>query len=640
MKRLSSLIAAMLTVAMVSAIEPSTQIVTINGEEFYVHTVASGDTLYSMARAYQVSEQDIIEANANLSASSLRLGAQIYVPVQQPTTAAARPDGNYRLHTVEQGETILHIAHAYKISPEVLVEDNPGVDPVKLEAGSQIRIRRSQVGYTLSSQIEREWARITSTASEPAQSDDGAYIVRPGETVYSLSRRFNMTEDEFMQLNGLNTTADLRAGMSVRITPEERSTLEERRAVESVAEHDVAVDADMARAAAEIASGADTHYLPDLELNYDEADLPAPVDVEFYSLGAQNTLKLALMLPFHNGSRVNGNYVSFYRGMLLALEDLKNEGHSIELSVFDTLNSMTRIQQIVLSEDGFLDADLIIGPVYEDGLRYVVSHAEVNEVPVVSPLADIEQLRSPVLFQMQAENDNKYDKLADIFDGSREVVTIYAGNNDSDFVAEVARQTSGLTIRNLNYSFNRQSFFYSRNSDGSNGAEVNISDLLRTSTPKVFVVVARNETDVDRILTTLSSTRISIAGRGLSCGDYIVFGNRRWTQMSTLDHQLFFNNNVMFVVPYHAKRNEEAIRLFDGRYIAAYGAMPNMYSYRGYDAAMIFCRKMFSGLDSSITSEEITPLATTYKFDYVNGLFVNTNWTVEQYRSNYTIELR
>ena len=629
MKQLSTFIVAMLLMVCAAiATEPSSQIVTVNGQRYYVHTVERGETLYSLARVYSVTEQQILDANSGLSAKTLAAGGRIYVPVvERGNTAQSVDDGRYRQHVVSQGETLLMIAHRYRISPEVIREDNPNVDLSELTAGTSLRLRRSQLGYATSTQIEREWSRMSATTTDVPR--NGEYVVRPGETVYSLSRRFNLSEREFMELNNLSTTSELRAGMTVRITP---SNPESRRGAEGGSEEQPREVAEQSQLG-QLANGSE-------EIEGD--DIAAmPVDVEFCPLGSHNTLKLALMLPFHNSNnQANANYVAFYRGLLLALEDLKNEGHSIELSVFDTQNRMSRIQQIVLSEDDLLDADLIIGPVYEDGLRYVLTHAELNEVPVVSPLADIESVRSPVLFQMQAENDNKYDKLADMFDGSREIITIYASSNDTEFASEIAAQTRNAERRSLNFSFDRASFFHERNADGSNGEVVELETVLRTSTAKAFVIVASNETDVDRILTTLSSTKVSIAGRGLTQGEYVVIGNRRWLQMSTIDHQLFFNNNALFVVPYHAKRSEESIRLFDARYVAAYGALPSMYSYRGYDAALIFCRKMFSGLDGSILNEELQPLATTYNFDYVNGIYVNTNWTVEQYRSNFTIELR
>jgi hypothetical protein len=120
-------------------------------------------------------------------------------------------------------------------------------------------------------------------------------------------------------------------------------------------------------------------------------------------------------------------------------------------------------------------------------------------------------------------------------------------------------------------------------------------------------------------------------------GDYVVLGDRRWKQMMSIDKQAFFNNNTIFAVPYHANRGNDAIAMFDARYIQAYNVLPTMYSYRGYDAAMIFCRKMYEGFED--INSVVTPLATPYTFTFENGLFVNSHWVVEKYKSNYTIDV-
>jgi hypothetical protein len=160
---------------------------------------------------------------------------------------------------------------------------------------------------------------------------------------------------------------------------------------------------------------------------------------------------------------------------------------------------------------------------------------------------------------------------------------------------------------------------------------------MRTSSRKAYVIVAKDDTDVDRILTTLASTKSSVVARSMSYGDYIVVGNRKWKQSTTIEKQSFFRNNTIFVVPYYANRSDENIRIFDSRYVKAYNALATMYAYRGYDAAMIFCRKMFEGIDGTIFDEHFKPLATPYHFVYEGGHYTNDTWIREHYTSNFTI---
>ena len=49
---------------------------TINGQKFYVHTVKSGDTLYSLAKTYEVSEDLIRQNNANMEAQLAKEAAE------------------------------------------------------------------------------------------------------------------------------------------------------------------------------------------------------------------------------------------------------------------------------------------------------------------------------------------------------------------------------------------------------------------------------------------------------------------------------------------------------------------------------------------------------------------------------------
>ena len=640
------------------ATEPSSVIVAVDGKNYYLHTVVRGDTLYSLSKAYQVTTQEIVESNENLTASTLKAGNKLLIPFKELTSREEGEDDKrrYRIHTVVGGETLHSIARSYKISIATLTEDNPDVDATHMAIGTELRIRRSEIGYSTTSEIEAESKSLeqpvatvpqpavekSSTAEAQSVTVDGVpqHVVQPGDTLYSLARQYGISSREILNLNNLKSHREIKVGMTL-IVGSNVEVSDSAQSAEEGGNADVRSDSNKENeniteyliAEQDAANEGQNIFLGDGH----SGDIN-PVDVEFLPLASHHTLKVALMLPFHvRDNKINPNYVDLYKGVLLAMEHLKKDGYSIELSVFDTRSSASNIADIVNFEPGFMDAQLIIGPVHEGELRHVLSHAEANDVPVVTPLADMESLQSPVLFQLQAEERHRYDKLSELFDGSREVVTIYAGSNDWDYATEVLSKCDTLQRRGLNYVFDRESFFYDRAADGSNGEEVNFEELMRSPEKRLFVVVASNEIDVDRILTTISSTKASIAGRGLSYGDYTVLGNRKWLNMKNIDRQSFFKNSVVFVVPYHAKRNDEAIRYFDGRYIAAYGTLPSMFSYRGYDAAMIFCRKMFTGIDSTISEELFCPLTTPYRFEFEDGLYVNTEWTTEHYLSNFTI---
>lgn len=636
------------------AIEPSTQIVVRNGRKVYVHKVEKGHTLYSIAKAYGVTEKQIIDCNTGLSAATLRVDDVIFVPCvenkDKPKSKRDQGGDNtkYYTHTVQSGETLYSIARSYKISVDILLEDNPTVRASSLALGTELRIRRSEVGYTTTPDIDNQEQRQSLRPNE--------HIVQAGETVYSLSRKAGLTEHEFLALNKMNSASDLKVGMVVLmyndssvvveiapvegeeavpaadVVPAEQSADDEPKQRQRLSGRD---DSDPV---VEDSYAADMYYLFGGErrsiTNFGFSN------IDFLTLGQNNTLKVALMLPFQIEGKVKPGYVDFYRGVLLALEDLKAEGLSIEMTVFDTQNNAGVIDDIMTYEDAFLDAQLIIGPVFENELRYVVSHAERENIAVVSPLAAVEALQSPVLFQMSPSRAHKYDKVQDLISGERQIITIYASTNDTAFLNEVRSEMRANNRRDLVFAFDRAPIFYERTASGGKGAVVDIEEIMRSRTSKTIIIAADKDTDIDRILTSISSVKSKLQDRGYIMGDYRVLGNYKWTRLETIDPQSFFKNNVSFVVSYHAKRDDEKMRLFDGRFVNSYDAIPTAFAYRGYDAAMIFCKRMYGGLDSSLAGEVLTPLTTNYRFLYENGINANSEWMCEQYNDNFTITLK
>ena len=120
-----------------------------------------------------------------------------------------------------------------------------------------------------------------------------------------------------------------------------------------------------------------------------------------------------------------------------------------------------------------------------------------------------------------------------------------------------------------------------------------------------------------------------------------VLGNTRWNRYGNLDRTVFFKDRVVFISTYHAKRDSQAILDFDRAYIRAFGALPSLYSYRGYDAALIFCPAMYNDIEYDMEGRSYTPLQTTYVFGQgeQRDNHVNRNWTRVNYNSDFTITI-
>lgn len=585
------------------AIEKSQVIVFINGQKFYIHNVKAGDTIYSIAKAYGVDEEVITQNNPKV-ASGLKVDQTLKIPVKAEAKVAKKRKKDFIIHKIAPGQTLYAIARQYNISVATLIEDNPSIDPHSLAIGQSVWVRRADMGSSSEQEAQQEISEYTENLNKVSNEDYLLHVVKPGETIYSLSRRYGITEAELMAINDLKD--GLKAGAVVRI-PNQNGALNN-------AEGDGDATTDTEKVAVE--------------------------NFAFQPLTSDEVLNIALMLPLNVGEKPNASYVEFYQGFLLGLEDVKSRHRgNTKLTLYNTAHDSVKVENIVKSQM-FEGTNLIVGPVYEDELKAVVEYAHSHSTPVVSPLANINSTQSPALFQLAPDPEYKYDKVKDLIDGSRQICLIYAESNDADFEREVLTQLEGKSYMAYTYSFDKESIFTPRNAAAKPLEET--IEILDTDQEITFIVFANRETDVDRILGTLGSAKNSNTERSIKCAKYKVLGSSRWSRFGNIDHTTFFNNDVIMISIYHAKRDNATVRAFDSRYIKSYRALPSLYAYRGYDTAIIFGEGMRSDIQYNMLDKRYIPLQTEYKFiqSGEGGTFVNSQWIRVNYNSDHTITLQ
>jgi LysM repeat protein len=115
-----------------------------------VHTVQPGDHVYSIAREYKVSVNDLIAANPSLqnNPDQLQVGQTLTIPCVQPTvppppTNAAgttAPPAGPTLYAIVKGDTLLSIAHKFNTTVAKLEQANGLNDLSILHIGQQLII--------------------------------------------------------------------------------------------------------------------------------------------------------------------------------------------------------------------------------------------------------------------------------------------------------------------------------------------------------------------------------------------------------------------------------------------------------------------------------------------------------------------
>ena len=107
------------------------------------HTVAAGETLYSVARQYQLSPKELAEYNNLTFGDPLTVGQQLRTSSdpEQAEEEVKNSSGDGSLHEVQPGETMFQIARNYGVTIKELMEWN-NKDSFNLNVGERLKILR------------------------------------------------------------------------------------------------------------------------------------------------------------------------------------------------------------------------------------------------------------------------------------------------------------------------------------------------------------------------------------------------------------------------------------------------------------------------------------------------------------------
>ena len=599
MRKLALTVLMMIVWVLSAAAQQKSQtIVYINGTKYYIHTLAAGDTLPKLAKVYGVDENAILDHNPAFKGKALTPNENLKIPVKaeprREKLSKKKLRKTFHTHVVAQGETLYAISRRYEIPIPTLLEDNPDLDPLHLGLNQQILVRKKQIGTETEQDAMADWGQYNEQVNSVTDDSTYYHLVKKGETFYSISRHFGITTEELSRMNDGMRPEELKAGSMIRI----------------VGDREDRIDVDALRDKARQDS-----------LKKLKNGVPA---VDFHALRSDETLKVALMLPIQIEGESNSNYMEFYQGFLSGLDSVKlNHGYSVDVTLYNTGRDPEQIQQI-LDAPEFEGTQLIIGPVYESGIYPVVRYAEQHQIPVVSPLAQM-TTNSDVLFQMAPIPATKCDKIKDLLSGDKSVTLIYGSKTDKEFEEEILAAMGDYPYKTYRFVFER--------------GETNLAPLMQNKDNNVFVVLAESEVEVDRILASLSSSYANLTARSFQIEPLKILGNARWNRYKNLDRATWFKTNLTFVTTYHARRDNAEVIAFDKSFLRTYGMLPTLYSYRGYDAAMIFVPAMYNDIEYDMSSKRYAPLGSTYLFRQGEGCatHVNFNWTRVNYNSDFTI---
>lgn len=363
------------------------------------HTVVSGETVYSISKMYNTSVDEIYRLNPSVR-EGVGVGEVLVIP--QRRVISEVKEENYRYHTILPKETLYSVSKTYSLKPEDIIIANPGLSVETFQIGKTIRVPFFE-SYEVITPYETQTSQITHK------------VVR-GETLYSISRRYNVEVDAIERENPI-LVAGLKPNMEL-IIPVKRSSLE-----------------------------VTTERIEN-DINNLLSQRP--------SLERVGVNKVGLLLPLLD--ETGGGHLrlqEYYEGFLLAVEEMKRRGADLELYVFEIGkgNDIKKLQSLLQTLE-MQSLNLIIGGVNDVQIRTLSDFSKERNIKYVVPFSQSngEILNNGNIFQVNPLPKSQIDKATAAFtDNFRNANVIFVNGGQNDKVDFISQLQNNLRGNNISY---------------------------------------------------------------------------------------------------------------------------------------------------------------------------------------------
>ena len=545
---------------------------------FKKHKTKRKETLYSLAKKYNVSEDDIKKHNKFLYANSLRKGDKLQIPIFKITEEVEEVERT-KTYVVQPKEGKWRVAYKFGISVTELEELNPEMGEV-LQDGQEILV-----------------PNIEDESQREVDEKYSYYKVLPKEGFYRLKLKLGLEKEELETLNpGLKETG-LKNGMILKIPFSESLSIEESYKINLT---DSIVDFDTKRVAI---------MLP-FRLN--RVDFESKAD----------TKKSIAKDPYLNAS------LDFYSGVLIAIDSLKTLGVSLKVDVYDTKHEVGEVSKIIEDND-FETVNAVIGPLTTNTFEKAASELRRYNIPIVSPIGTDLKLYDNV-FQSKPPNDKLKSTLVNY------VKSDTLANN----IIVISDSKHTQISNDLKRDFNHAKQIHSKK-DKKTGEDKffvtkqDIEDALQPGKNIVFLET-KNEGFVSNVTSILASLIKEEDIRTKTEAVEITLGTTNMNNAFTGDG---VSNEHLSKLQFHyattsKSYSEEGNNAFVKRYSKLYNTTPNSAAVRGFDLTMDVILRLVTSEDLylSVNNAPLTEYVENkfaYKKKLFGGYYNNTVYLVK-----------
>ncbi|MBS9774040.1 MAG: LysM peptidoglycan-binding domain-containing protein [Tenacibaculum sp.] len=560
-------------------------------KRYVSYKVKKGETMRDIAKRLNMKTRDLLRINPNVKRRPSE-NTVIFIPNNKNfktensykkeieentknsslnTTEVTKKLYEYKTHIVQPKETVYGLTRRYNITKKELIELNPEYPELKnnkLSIGNILKVGK----------IKRE-------IPISLKDDLDNYIthkVNPKETVFSLTRFYNISKDDLVSLNPhlpelIYNKLNIGDILKIRLKDEK----------------------------IDLNSNNNTIYEDNIDIN--------------------KTIELAIMLPFKaneynsvNSYKIfkgkNGilpNMVTdFYMGAEIAIDSLIKQGINVKTDVFDTGNRDKNISKI-LSNNNLNTKDVIIGPFYSKQVEMLANNVKT---PVIFPHFSNHQdkFSSSKLIKTVPDIKTKINKLIEFLKSNYERETI--------FIVGDGKSASNLQINKIVKELKTHDPLSNINVLKSENGYIkreNFTDRMKPESNCWIIITSDDAITVSDVLNSMIALP-----KGINIRVFTADKNKAYDK---IDNNKLGQIQFTYVTNTFVDNSDELTKIFNKKYKKKNNSLPSEYAIKGFDITYDILMRLASGNSLYKTFKQGASLRTANKFNYEKKTFGSTN---------------
>ena len=385
-------------------------------QEYVAHPVQEGESVSSIAKKYNTSEEAILALNPDVKKGKKITVPKLIIPVKKVPKGAKKVD--FTLYKVSPKETLYSISRSFGIAIDEVKKYNPYLYERELDMNDELRIPVTKLS-------ENEEKHITEYFNQSVTNSSFSklkHLVLPKETKFSIAKKYGITLAELDSLNPDIET--LQAGQFVNIdrskNKKEKGEIEKgdikkeeikyyvvpkRESVASILKKNEFSKERLEALNPALRYGGISEGMV-LKLPTKRKSLLLPgeksINLENFIEGdAVQEINLSLLLPFNlkafendsidkellmKRSRLTRIAVDFYTGVKMAVDSAKVRNIPIKVNTYDVEQRNSNAITSIFKNNQLASTNAYIGPLLVDQIKLVLNEIEGRDALLFSPL--------------------------------------------------------------------------------------------------------------------------------------------------------------------------------------------------------------------------------------------------------------